>query len=89
MLEIQVHVKLPKLIGAEYSRKFLDTVSEMWLRGEPLPKGISIQALSWRSRERGPWSEARSPAAINRAREDFRAITEVGLFEFTASGKSA
>lgn len=48
MLQIQVHIKLPKLKpGAKYSKKFLDAIAERWLMEEPLPKRIKVTAISW------------------------------------------
>lgn len=86
MLQIQVHIKLPKPgPGIEYSRDLLNEIAERWLKSEPIPKRIKVTAISWRSGAVGRWKSENNPHAMLRVRVDFRNITEAGPFEFTGS----
>lgn len=75
MLQIQVHIKLPKpLPGVEYTRAFLDELAEMWLAYKPLPPRVKVYALSWKSREEAPWFKETRAGKIESARESFSKI---------------
>jgi hypothetical protein len=83
MLQIQVHVRLPKPIqGITYTRELLDALAERWLKNEPLPKRVTVTALEWRWGD-GKYKIERNPQRLKRVREDFRFITEAGPFRFT------
>jgi len=85
MLQIQVHIKLPKPgLGVEYSRDLLDEIAERWLKSERLPRRVKVTAISWRTGT-GRWKAENHPHAMLRVREDFRNIAEAGPFEFTGS----
>lgn len=86
MLQIQVHIKMPKPgSGVRYSRTLLDAIAERWLKGESLPPRVQVTALEWRSSERAEWEGAKTPGQMRKARDDFRFITQAGPFEFTGS----
>jgi hypothetical protein len=83
MLQIQVHIQIPKpAAGVEYSKALMDEIAETWLKGGRLPKQIRVTALEWRSDSKGQWKEVRDPANMQRVRKDFSAITTAG-FMFT------
>ena len=89
MLQIQIHVVLPPPpLGVEYTSELLDKIAERWLRFEPIPKAAKVRVMEWRTGT-GPWKEARTPAALRRAREDFQAISQTGPFEYTTIGVSS
>lgn len=78
MLQVQVHIKLPKPgPGVEYSRALLDEIAERWLKREKLPKNIQVTAISWNG------SEPVTGGAMEDARFRFGFIAENGPFEFT------
>ena len=82
MLQIQIHIQIPKPAGGvEYSKALMDEIAETWLKNKKLPKNIKVIALEWRSGT-GDWKEARDPKQMNRVRDDFRQITVAG-FTFT------
>ena len=72
-LQVQVHVKLPKpKAGVKYSKKFLDTIAEMWLKREPLPPRVKVTAISWNG------GRAVTGAKMEDARFRFSGISEAG-----------
>jgi len=83
MLQIQIHVKMPKPgPGVRYSSQLLDEIAERWLKGKALPRRIQVTMLEWRW-GRGEWRAATTAGAMRSARDDFRFITQSGPFEFT------
>jgi len=72
-LQIQIHIRLPKPIGATYSKDFLDAVAKRWLEGDKLPKAIKVDAIEWRDGAK-PWVKEARPRHIERARENFSRI---------------
>lgn len=74
---MQIHIKVPKIVGVTYSKKFLDVLAEGWFRGGKLPPGVKIFALEWSNSSGKRWTRERNPARIERARENFSRI--VGL----------
>jgi hypothetical protein len=72
-LRVQVHVKLPKLPGVEYTAKFLDEIVEQWFDTGKTPARIKIKAISW-TRGGRPGGKETAPGRIETARESFQRI---------------
>ena len=80
MLQIQVHIELPKpAAGVEYTRALLDDIAQQWLLGKKLPANIKVRALEWRTGPNGKWKEERDPRRMKNVREDFRFIAQIGF----------
>jgi hypothetical protein len=78
MLQIQVHIKLPKPVaGIEYTRALLDEIANRWINYEKIPNGVKVTALSWRTKRSQDFTKEARPAKIESARAAF---SQVGGF---------
>ena len=78
MLQVQVHIKLPKPApGVEYSRKLLDEIAERWFLEQPLPARVKVMAVSWNG------GRPVTGKKMELARFQFSIVAKNGPFRFT------
>ena len=74
-LQVQVHIKMPAAPpGVEYTRALLDEIAQRWIDYKPIPKGVKVTAVSWRTAESKPYHKESRTRAIERARASFSQI---------------